>query len=122
MRSPDAVCGALVLISIPGLRGRFEVVVSPTTVERPRSIISQRGDISEFGRQPPLRKMISAACGVSRDSIAEGVAVGCPVTPFFASAARLGVLLGEERAHPARPDLAFRTLAGLYVGVGCFDY
>ncbi len=47
--------------------------------------------------------MTSAAYGVGRDSFTEGVAVGCPVSPFFASTARLGVLHDEERAHPARP-------------------
>ena len=76
----------LPLISIPGLRGRMKITVSATTTDRPRSIISRRGDISEFGRQPPLRKMTSAAYGVSRDSIAEDVSVGCPVSAFFATA------------------------------------
>ncbi|RLE36024.1 MAG: hypothetical protein DRJ61_01760 [Acidobacteria bacterium] len=47
--------------------------------------------------------MTSAAYTVGRDSIADGAAVGCPVSPFFASTARLGVLPGEERAHPALP-------------------
>jgi hypothetical protein len=32
---------------------------------------------------------------------------GCPVSPFFASTALLGVLPGEERAHPARPFWRF---------------
>jgi len=50
-----------------------------------------------------MREMTSAAYGVGRDSIADGAAVGCPVSPFFASTAWLGVLPGEERAHPARP-------------------
>ncbi|RLE22241.1 MAG: hypothetical protein DRJ65_14305 [Acidobacteria bacterium] len=63
--------------------------------------------------------MTSAAYGVSHHSIANRAAVGCPVSPFFASAAWLEVLQGEERAHPAHPDLAFCALSGLYVGVGC---
>jgi len=54
--------------------------------------------------------MTSAAYGVGRDSIADGAAEGCPVSPFFASTARLEVLPGEERAHPAHPDLAFWAL------------
>ena len=56
--------------------------------------------------------MTSAAYGVSRDSIAEGVAVDCPVSPFFATTARLGVLPGEERAHLARPDARFGRSLG----------
>jgi len=65
--------------------------------------------------------MTSAAYGVGRDSIASTLAVDCPVSPFFALTAQLGVLPGEERAHPARPDLGFWALLVLYVGVGCSD-
>ncbi|RLE27788.1 MAG: hypothetical protein DRJ61_17095 [Acidobacteria bacterium] len=57
--------------------------------------------------------MTSAAYGVGRDSVVDALAEGCPVSPFFASAARLGVLPGEERAHPARPGFAFSALAAL---------
>ena len=64
--------------------------------------------------------MTSAAYGIGHHSIADGTAVGCPVSPFFASTAGLGVLLGEERAHPARPDSAFWAPLIVYVGVGCF--
>ncbi len=74
-----------------------------------------------IGRSSPLRETTSAACGVGRDSIAGGGAVGCPVSPFFASTAWFGVLLGEERAHPARPVLVFLALSGWSVGVGCSD-
>jgi len=49
------------------------------------------------------QKRRAAAYGVGRDSIAEGAAVDCPVSPFFASTVRLGGLPGEERAHLARP-------------------
>ena len=38
--------------------------------------------------------------------ITNPTAVGCPVSPFFASTAQGGILHGEERAHPAHPDLA----------------
>ncbi|MCK5379439.1 MAG: hypothetical protein KAJ78_08535 [Acidobacteria bacterium] len=69
-------------------------------------------------RKSPLQKMISAAYGFSRDSIAAAAAVGCQVSPFFASTAWLGVLPGEERAHMARPDSAVCALSGLYVGIG----
>ena len=65
--------------------------------------------------------MTSAAYGVGQHTTAGALAEGCPVSPFFAATARLGVLPGEERAHPARPELAFWALAGLYVGVGCSD-
>jgi len=56
--------------------------------------------------------MTSAAYGVGRDSIAEVTAVDCPVSPFFATAAWLGVLPGEERAHPARPGSRFGRSRG----------
>ena len=38
--------------------------------------------MTEIGRKPPLRKTTSAAYGVSRDSIAKGIAVDCPTQPF----------------------------------------
>ncbi len=84
----------------------------------PARRISRRGDSSEFGRQPPIRKMTSAAYGVSQDLIAGGAAVGCPVSPFFASTARVGDLPGEERAHPARPDSASCAPLSVCVGIG----
>jgi len=56
--------------------------------------------------------MTSAAYTVGRDSIAEAFAEGSPVAPFFASAALLGVLLGEERAHPAPPSEVTPDLLG----------
>ena len=88
---------SLPLIFNPGLRERL----------RPsRSAHFPQGTwLQELGGSRPLRKMTSAAYGFSQDSTAKGVAVDCPVSPFFATAARLGVLPGEERAHPARPDL-----------------
>ncbi|RKZ66440.1 MAG: hypothetical protein DRQ48_10775 [Gammaproteobacteria bacterium] len=78
----------------PGLRVRFAA---------PLGAFPGGATWLEPGRRPPLREMTSAACGVGRDSIAHAFAVGCPVSPFFASTVQLGVLPGEERAHPARP-------------------
>ena len=49
------------------------------------------------------QKRRAAAYGVGQDSIAEALAEGSPVSPFFASTARLGGLPDEERAHPAHP-------------------
>ena len=69
----------------------------------PARCIFLKGNKGGIGRTSPLREMTSAAYDVGRDSIADGAAVGCPVSPFFASTAWLGVLPGEERAHPARP-------------------
>ena len=57
--------------------------------------------------------MTSAAYTVGRDSIAEAFAEGSPVAPFFASAALLGVLLDEERAHPAPPSEVTPDLLGI---------
>ena len=39
-----------------------------------------------MGEEPPLEGKTSAAYGVGRDSIADGVAVGCPVSAFIATA------------------------------------
>ncbi|MEN8162999.1 MAG: hypothetical protein ABFS37_02630 [Acidobacteriota bacterium] len=75
--------------------------------------------VTEIGRKSPLREMTSAAYGVGQYSIANALAEDCPVSPFFASTARLGGLPGEERAHPARPDLGFCALSGPNIGVGC---
>ncbi len=69
----------------------------------PARCISLKGYSVGIGRASPLRKMTSAAYGVGRDSIADDTAVGCPVSPFFASTAQLRVLPDEERAHQARP-------------------
>ncbi len=65
----------------------------------PARRISRRGSLFDLGRESPLRKTTSGAYGIGRDSNAQGVAVGCPVSPFFASTARLGVRPGEERAQ-----------------------
>jgi len=70
----------------------------------PARCIFLKSNNVEIERASPLRKMTSAAYDVGRDSIAEDTAVGCPVSPFFATAAQLGILPGEERAHPARPE------------------
>ena len=99
------------LSSIPGLRGRLPAP--------PLGAFPQGATLFELGEGPPLEEKTSAACGVGPDSIADALAVGCPVSPFFASTAWLGVLPGEERAHPARPALAFWALSGPNVCVGC---
>jgi hypothetical protein len=65
------------------------------------------------GEEPPLEEKTSAAYGIGRDSIAEAFAERCPVSPFFASTALLGVLPGEEMAHPARADLRVWALSGV---------
>ncbi len=99
------------LFSIPGLRGRLPAP--------PLGAFPQGATLFESGEGPPLEEKTSAACGVGPDSIADALAVGCPVSPFFASTAWLGVLPGEERAHPARPALPFWALSGPNVCVGC---
>ena len=71
---PDA---SRTLSPTPGLRGRIKVAVSSTIAVRPRSVIFRRGLVSEIGRESPLRKMTSAAYILGRDSVAEGIAVGC---------------------------------------------
>jgi hypothetical protein len=82
------------LNAIPGLRVRFAT---------PLGAFLGGATFIGMGSGPPLREMTSAASGVRQDSIAEDFAEGSPVSPFFASTAQLGVLLGEERAHPAHP-------------------
>ncbi len=48
-----------------------------------------------------------------------GARRGLPGVALLRSNGLIGrVLPGEERAHAARPDLAFWALAQLYVGVG----
>jgi hypothetical protein len=91
------------LDSKPGLRGRIEFGVDLRNPIAPARRIFLKGNKAGIGKIPPLRKTASAAYGIGRDSIADATAVGCPVSPFFASTAQLRVLPVEERAHPARP-------------------
>ena len=51
----------------------------------PARCISLKGNKVEIGRASPLRETTSAAYGVGHHSIARAAAVGCPVSPFFAS-------------------------------------
>ena len=48
--------------------------------------------------------MTSAACGVSRDSIFEALAEGCPGQAFFATVPFSGGLPGEEGLTPHAPS------------------
>ena len=58
--------------------------------------------------------MTSAAYGVSRDSIANGVAERCQVSAFFAATAQLGGLPGEESRTRHAPSE--RDALGIQVG------
>ncbi|RLE18852.1 MAG: hypothetical protein DRJ65_20905 [Acidobacteria bacterium] len=61
--------------------------------------------------------MTSAACGVSQHSIADRAAVGCPVSPFFASTAQLRVLPDEESRTRHVPSEKALLDFGLVVSV-----
>ncbi|RLE32397.1 MAG: hypothetical protein DRJ61_09550 [Acidobacteria bacterium] len=56
----------------------------------PARCISRRGLDTEIGRGSPLRKMTSAAYGVSQDSIASVTAVGCPRSGILRNETDLG--------------------------------
>jgi len=60
--------------------------------------------------------MTSAAYTVGRDSIAESVAVDCPVSAFFAAGLSFEGLPGEESRTPHVPSK--RALLVFDVGVG----
>ena len=51
-----------------------------------------------------MREMTSAAYGIGRDSIADGVAERCQVSAFFATTARAGGLPGEENRTRHAPS------------------
>ncbi|RLE21770.1 MAG: hypothetical protein DRJ65_15370 [Acidobacteria bacterium] len=74
---------------------------------QPRSAISRRGNIFEFGAAQPLRKTTSAACGAGRGSIANDAAEGCPVSAFIAPADESGILPDEESRTRHAPILRF---------------
>ena len=74
----------------------------------PARRISLKGDNVGIGRALPLRKMTSAAFGVGRDSVAEALAVGCPVSAFIATAEYSGVLPDEESRTRHAPIWRFR--------------
>ena len=76
----------------------------------PARRISLKGNRVGIGRAWPLRKTTSAAYGVSRDSIANGAAVDCPVSTFFATSSWLGGLPGEENRTPHVPSEVFGAL------------
>ncbi len=59
-----------------------------------------RSRINIVSNETDTVPLATPAFGVGRDSIADALAGDCPVSPFFASTAQVGVLPGEERVHP----------------------
>ena len=92
-----------------GLRARF----AP-----PLGAFPQEAALFELGEDPPLEEKTSAAYGSSQHSTAEGVAVDCQVSTFFAASTWSVWLPGEESRTRHVPVRRFLALAGLFGCVG----
>ncbi len=75
--------------------------------------------ISNRKEDRPSGKRPRRPTGFGRDSVAEGVAVGCQVSAFFATTSRAGVLPDEESRTRHAPSE--KALADLHAGSSSFN-